>query len=70
MNQIRYCHDCPMERPLTSDRCLHCGGHRTVVTTSGSMGWSIGFLDKRPLMLLVGLIIVVGVMPVLALLSG
>ena len=69
MDQVRYCHDCHMESPPTSDWCLHCGGHRTVLTTSGSMGWSVGFLDKRSILLLTGLIVLVGVIIVMVITS-
>lgn len=61
MEQISWCHGCQMERPLTSDRCLHCGSWNTVVTKKGSMGWTLGFLDKRSALLLLGLMVCVGV---------
>ena len=61
MNQdkVRYCHSCHSESPATSDRCLHCGSHQTVLTARGSMGWSLGFLDRRTIGLLLALVVFV-----------
>ena len=56
--KVRYCHDCHSESPATSDRCLHCGSYQTMLVARGSMSWSVGFLDKRTTLLLVGLVVI------------
>ena len=58
-----------MESPLTADHCLHCGEWNTVVTTKGTMGWRLGFLDRRSALLLLGLVGCVAIIVTMVILS-
>ena len=69
MEQIRWCHDCQIENPLATDHCLHCGGWNTVVTTKGTMGWQVPFLDRRSTLLLLGLVGCVAIIITMVILS-
>ena len=62
MEYERYCTDCYRTSPSTSNFCLHCGSHTTILTPRENLarGFRLGsfHLGRREVMLIIGAVVV------------